>query len=223
MHFHERSSRGEDLVEFVIEHYDEFLAVSSESAMAQFSLNATLGAVADAARAGDEKFTDYINALEAEPLKRAVEYERNRYPDSNLLPERLRYSWEADYLIAREDWDGLAGLYKSRFERRGDKATAGNYRWAAQRLLQSDSPTHHKTALEYASRGYQMNQKDRWGVTVYVSALAKNDKLEEAREIAQKYRSGLTDSAVDQQELEIFNRTTASVLEELAETEESHE
>ena len=209
MHFHERSDRGDEIVEFVIEHYDEFLAVTSESAMAQFALNTTLGAVADAARAGDEKFTDYIDALETEPLSRAVAYERARYPDSSLLPERLKYSWEADYLIAREDWDGLAELYEGRFERWGDKATAGNYQWAAQRLLQSDNPTHRKTALDYAGRAYEMNKNDRWGVSLYISALAQHEKLDEAREVAQEYRSGLTDSAVDQENLEIFNQITS--------------
>lgn len=224
LNYHERSSRGEELVEFVIEHYDEFLAVSSESAMAQFSLNATLGAVADTARAGDEKFTDYIDALETEPLKRAVEYERNRYPESSLLPERLKYAWEADYLIAKEDWDGVAELYRGRFEKSGDRATAGNYRWAAQRLLQSDNPTHHETALGYARRAYEMNKRDGWGASLYVSALAKNAKLEEARELAVEYRSGLTDSTVDQQELESFEFYTDSILQEdSAESEESQE
>ena len=224
MHFHARSSRGEEIVEFVIEHYDEFLAVSSESAMAQLVLNATLGAVADAARDGDEKFTDYIDALDTEPLKRAVAHERARYPDSSLLPERLKYSWEADYLIAREDWDGIAELYKKRFEKWGDKATAGNYRWAADRLLRSDNPTHRKTALDYASRAYEMNKRDSWGASLYISALVKHEKLEKAQGIAEEYRSGLTDSAVDQQELEIFNRMTASVLDvESTDPEESND
>lgn len=214
MHFHGNSDRGEDIVEFVIEHYDEFLAVTSESAMAQFALNATLGAVADAARAGDEKFTDYIDALETEPLNRAVAHERARYPDSSLLPERLKYSWEADYLIAREDWDGVAELYKSRLEKSGDRTTAGIYKWAARRLIQSDDPTHRETALGYAQRAYEMDKGDWDNATVYVSALVTHDKLEEAREVAKEYRLGLSDSAVDQENLEIFNDITSSILQE---------
>ena len=222
MYFHERSSRGDEIVEFVIEHYNEFLAVSSESAMAQLVLNATLGAVADAARAGDEKFTDYIDALETEPLNRAVAHERARYPDSSLLPERLKYSWEADYLIAREDWDGIAELYKGRFEKWGDKATAGNYQWAADRLLRSDNPTHRKTALGYARRAYEMNEMDYWVVSVYISALAKHEMFDEAREIAREYRSGLTDSAVDQENLEIFNRLTRRSWKKAQTTPKNH-
>ena len=224
MHFHERSDRGEEIVEFVIEHYDEFLAVTSESAMAQFALNTTLGAVADAARAGDEKFSDYIDALETEPLNRAVAHERARYPDSSLLPERLKYSWKADYLIAREDWDGVAELYKSRLEKSGDKTTAGNYKWAARRLIQSDDPTHRETALGYAQRAYEMDKSDWDNAIVYVSALVTHDKLEKAREVAKEYRSGLSDSAVDQENLEIFNDVASSLLQEgTSDSEESQD
>ncbi len=43
MYFHEKSSRGDELVEFVLDNYDEFLAVTSESAMAQLTLNADAG------------------------------------------------------------------------------------------------------------------------------------------------------------------------------------
>lgn len=222
MYFHEHSSRGDEIVEFVIEHYDEFLAESSESAMAQFALNATLGGVADAARAGDEKFIDYIDALETKPLKRAVMHERNRYPQSLLLPENLKFAYEGTYLIAREDWDGVAELYKGRIEKWGDKATAGLYQRAAQRLLQSDNPTHHKTALDYASRAYEMNKKHIMGVTIYISALARHEKLDEAREIAQEFRSGLTDSTSDQRNLQIFNRVTSTILDEVpTDSEES--
>ena len=213
MNFLERSARGDELVEFVLEHYDEFLAVSSESAMAQFTLNATLGAVADAARAGDEKFTDYINALETYPLKKAVDHERNRYPNSSLLPERMKYSWETDFLVAKEDWDGVHDLYQKRFEEWGDNATAGHYQWASRYLLQSGKPDHHEVAVEYGRQAYEKNGKSPFVAATYISALLKVEKSDEARRIAEEYRSGLSESEVDKSNLEMFNNTISSILE----------
>ena len=214
MHFRFSKPRGDELVEFIIENYDEFLAVSSDSAISQFVLDATLGAVADAARAGDEKFLEYIEALDSTPLKHAVDYERNRYPDSRLLPERIKYSWEADFLIAREDWDGVYELYKSRFEKWGDNATANNYKWAGRRLIQSDNPSHRNEAVEYARQAYEMDSSDIWGVVFYIEVLVTVENPNEARKVAEEYRSGLTDSAVDQNNLEMLNEWTSALLDE---------
>ena len=214
MHFRFSKARGDELVEFVIDNFDEFLAVSSDSAMSQFVLDATLGAVADAARAGDEKFLEYIEALDSDPLKKAVDYERNRYPKSRLLPERIKYSWESDFLIAREDWDGVHELYKSRFEKWGDSATAGNYRWAAANLIQSTNSTHQEVAVEWAERSYELDSTDLWVVLGYIDALVIIEKPDQARAIAEEFRSGLTDSAVDQRDLEILNDWTSALREE---------
>ena len=217
MHFHERTARGNELVEFVLEHYEEFLVVSSESAMAQFTLNTTLGAVADAARAGDEKFTTYIEALDTYPLSKAVVHERNRYPDSRLLPERMRYSWETDFLMAKGDWDGLYEVYKRRFERWGENATASHYQWASRELLQSENPEHHKVAAEYGRQAYELDVKDPYIAVGYISALMAIEKSEEAQQVAEEYRSGLSDSEVDKSSLETFNRITSSMFEEESE------
>ena len=214
MHYRFSKPRGEELVEFVIENYDAFVAVSSDSAMTQFVLDATLGAVADAARAGDEKFLEYIAALETEPLKKAVDYERNRNPNSRLLPERIKYSWEADFLIATENWDGVHDLYKDRLEKRGDSATANNYKWAASNLIQSTNPTHQEIALEWAKTSYEMDSTDLFVVLGYIDALVYVEKPDEARTIAQEFRSSLTDSAVDQKDLEILNNWTSSLFDE---------
>lgn len=224
MYFRFSKPRGDELVEFVIENYNDFLAVSSDSAMSQFVLDATLGAVADAARAGDEKFLEYIAALDSDPLQKAVAYERNRDPNSSLLPERIKYSWEADFLIAREDWDGVHELYKSRLEKWGDNATAGNYKWAGRRLIQSDNELHRKQALEYARTAYEMDNSDVFGVVFYIEALVTVENRDEARKVAQEYRTGLTDSAVDQQNLEILNDWTSALFDETdSESSESDE
>lgn len=222
LHFRFSKPRGDELVEFVVDNFDRFLAVSSNAAVSQFVLDATLGAVSDAAHAGDVKYLEYLADLEEQPLKKAVDYERNRDPGSRLLPERIKYSWEADFLIAREDWDGLYELYQSRFEKWGDNATAGNYNWAAKRLIQSDNPSHRKEAVGYAKRACEMDDSDIWVVVGYIEALVTVENSNEARKIAQEYRSGLSDSGVDQQKLEILNEWTSALLDDSdAETSQS--
>lgn len=213
MYFLERGDRGHDLVEFVLANYDEFLEVSSESAMAQFTLNTTLGAVASAARAGDEKFVDYINDLDAYPLKKAVDHERNRYPESNLLPERMKSSWELDYLKAKGDWDEVATVFQNRFEKWGDEATASHYQWASNDLRQSDSPVHHELAVKYGRRAYELDNKAPFVAVTYISALVTVDKMKEAHRIADEYRAGLTDSVIDKSSLQSFNDLTSSLLD----------
>ena len=213
MHFLEREDRGNELVEFVLANYDEFLDVSSESAMAQFTLNTTLGAVASAARAGDEKFVDYINDLDAYPLKKAVDHERNRYPDSNLLPERMKSSWELDYLKAKGDWDEVAVVFQNRFEKWGDEATAGHYQWASNDLRQSDNPVHHELAVEYGKRAYELDHTAPFIAVTYISALVTVEKITEANRIADEYRAGLTDSVIDKSNLQRFNDLTSPLLD----------
>lgn len=213
MHFLEREDRGNELVEFVLANYDEFLDVSSESAMAQFTLNTTLGAVASAAQAGDEKFVDYINDLDAYPLKKAVDHERNRYPDSNLLPERMKSSWELDYLTAKGDWDEVAVVFQNRFEKWGDEATAGHYQWASNDLRQSDNPVHHELAVEYGKRAYELDHTAPFIAVTYISALVTVEKITEANRIADEYRAGLTDSVIDKGNLQRFNDLTSPLLD----------
>jgi len=214
MHYRFSEPRGEELVEFVIENYDAFLAVSSDSAMTQFVLDATLGAVATAARAGDEKFLNYVEALDVNPLKKAVDYERNRNPNSRLLPERIKYSWEADFLIATEDWDGVHELYKGRLEKRGDAATANNYKWAARNLIQSPNPDHQEVALSWAERSYELDSTDLWVVLDYIDALAVVEQYDKARTIAKEFRSSLTESADDQKNLEVLDNWTSFLYDE---------
>lgn len=214
MHFRGSADRGDELVEYVIGNYDEFLAVSSDSAMSQFALKATQGSVADAARGGDARFVEYIEALETGPLKRAADHERNRDPRSRLLPESLRMSWEPDFLVAKEDWEAVYELYIGRFEDWGDRTSAWNYQQAASTLLQSDEPDHHRVALGWAKQAYDMNNKD-WSIaSTYVSALVTAEKTDEARRIASEFRSALSDSAADKRSLEIFDDITSSLLDD---------
>lgn len=221
MYFYSRDPRGEEMVEFVIENYDEILAVSSDAAMSQFVLESTLTSVAEAAQAGEAEFTDYIEALDSLPLSKAVEYERNRDPKSRFLPESLKYSWETQYLLARKDFEGLNKVYKDRLEKRGDAATASHYWQAARKLVQSKQSAHRETALEYAERAFELDPVDPWAVATLASTLVAVDREGDAQELVDEYRSKLTESLVDQDNLRIFKILTPAVLRK--DSEESSE
>lgn len=214
LHFRGNMPRGDDIVEFVIDNYDACLAVSSDSAMSQFVLDATKTSVAEAAQAGDKKFTDYIEALDDNPLKRAVDYERNRYPKSSLLPEQLKYSWETEYLVSIEDWEGLLEVYQSRFTKWGDATTARNYSYAARRLVGSDNPEHREISLDWSKQAYAMDRDDLWVAAYHVRVLMAVEQPEDAKKIFEEYRSSLTDSQVDQDNLQAFYRLTPASLRE---------
>lgn len=214
MHFCTGDPRGQEIVEFVIDNYDKILAVSSEAAMSQFILEATLTSAAETAQAGDEKFTEYIDALDSYPLSKAVDYERNRDPNSRMLPEKLRFSWETPYLLARKDFDGLIEVYEGRFEKWGDATTADHYSSAASKIVRSEELVHRKVAFEYAERGYELDQEDPFVVATYVSALMGVERKDDARSIVEGYRAGLSDSNIDQDKLRIFNILTPKELKE---------
>jgi len=223
-HFRANEPRGDEIVEFVIDNYDACLEVSSDAAMSQFVLDATLTSVAETARAGDAKFTEYINALNDYPLKTAVDYERNRYPNSSLLPEQMKYAWETHYLIAIEDWDGLQSLYRSRFEKSGDATTARQYSYAGRRLVRSDDPNHREQALEYSERAYAMDPTDLWVAAYHVAVLSAIEKEEEdAKIIFDEYLTSLTDSLADQDNLRIFYRLTPAKFKDASDEQSSTE
>ena len=223
MQFRGNVPRGDPIVEFVIENYDATLEVSSDAAMSQFVLDATLSAVAEAAQAGDEKFTDYIDALDSAPLKKAVEYERSRDPKSQLLPERMKYSWETHYLLAIKDWASLHELYKNRFEKSGDATTARGYSYAARNLVRSDDPVHREVALEYSERAYALDPNDLWVAAYHVVVLIAVEKQDDAKNIFDEFKSGLSDSLVDQETLVFFHRLTPATLREGPEEQSSSE
>ena len=212
MQFRGNVPRDDPIVEFVTENFDEVLKVSSDAAISQFVLDATLTSVAEAAQAGDKKFRDYIDELNSDPLKKAVEYERTRYPNSQLLPERMEYSWEVHYLRAIEDWEGLHDLYANRFEKSGSSTTARSYSYAARNLVRSDDPTHREVALDYSERAYTMDPNDLWVAAYHVTVLMAVEKEDEAQETFDTFESEMTDSQVDQETLVIFRRLTPVAL-----------
>lgn len=204
--------RGDKLVEFVIEHYEDFSKVSSESSLAQFVLYATFGAVGSAAQAGDDRYLDYIDSLEDFPLKKAVEYERNRYPTSNFLPEYMKDYFKSVFLLAKQDWDGLYDALKKRFEKWGDGSPAADYLWAMRQLSRSEDKIHHELAIEFGQSGFEKEKNDPFIAADYIASLLMLEKPDEARRIAEEYRKGLSDSEVDKRSLKTFNDMTSSML-----------
>ncbi|MCY4144565.1 MAG: thioredoxin family protein [Gammaproteobacteria bacterium] len=214
MYYLERVPRGHEVVDFVFDNYDAVRAVSSDAAISQFVLNATLGAVAQAAQAGDVKFVSYIEALYEEPLLYAVEFERNRYPRSGLLPENMKSNWEIRYLVASAEWDELLRVYQSRIESRGDAASARLYSSAARDLSLSEDPAHREMAVEYGKNAFELESKDPLVAVSYLSALRAIERDEELMQVAETYRSGLSDSAADKDRLALFDRIAAGWLTE---------
>ena len=211
MFYWENHPRGDELVEFVLDHYEEFLAVSSEVAMADFTLRATDSGVMFAAQDGDEVYLRYLNALESYPLKQAVEYEHNRDPDSTYLSESSKHSADARFFFTKRNWAALDDAYEKLFQELGDKTPIGAYSWAATSLGMSDHTEHHAKAVDYAREAYELSGKEHSYTLSYISALLKIGKIDEAEQIADDYRSGLTDSELDRQNLQEFNNSVSTM------------
>ena len=225
LHFWGKSSRGDTLVEFVIDHFDDFLEVSSEAAMSQFVFNTTWYAAVDAAHRGDEIYLDYIKELQSEPLSKAVAYEKERDPASRLLPEAMGKNLRSLYLQSLGDWDSLFSDHKLRLQEAGDSATADMYSSAARAMSGSDNSEHRAFAIECGEKAFQLDRSGFMVVTDYTSALLADGKKEKALEIANEYVSGLTDSDRDLHNLETFKRITSGwyTEEAVAEVDEQSE
>lgn len=209
LYYKDKTARGDELVEYVLGNYNEFLAVSSDAAMSQFALGATWFAALDAAQKGDQSYVSYIESLELDPLKHAAEYEQNRNPDSNLIGEALSSTLRLTYLQSIEDWDSIFSYYQSVLENTDSTPTARSFSGAARSLSRSDNPDHRSASVEYGKRAFELDSRDPMIAVDYIGALMASDKTDEAKSVAQSYRSGLTDSATDQEKLEMFDQITS--------------
>lgn len=219
LYYKDKTPRGDELVEYVFDNYNEFLAVSSDAAMSQFVLSATWYAALDAAQNGDQGYVSYVESLELDPIKHAAEYERNRDPNSNLVGETLSSRLRLIYLQSVEDWDSIFSYYQSVLENTDTTPTARSFGGAARNLSRSDNPDHRSASVEYGKRAFELDSKDPMIAADYIGALMASDKTDDAQSVAQSYRSGLTDSAADQDKLEIFDRITGWVLNQPQESE----
>lgn len=219
LHYKDKTPRGDELVEYVLDNYNEFLAVSSDAAMSQFALSATWYAALNAAQDGDQGYLSYVESLKLDPLKHAAEYERNRDPSSNLVPEVLERRLRLIYLQSIEDWDSIFNYYQSELVNTDDTPNARSFSSAARNLSRSDNPEHIAASVEYGKQAFELDSRDPMIASDYIAALMASDKTDDAESVAQSYRSGLTDSAADQDKLEIFDRITGWVLNQPQESE----
>ncbi|MYD44897.1 MAG: DUF255 domain-containing protein [Gammaproteobacteria bacterium] len=218
MYFSEPPLRGDELVEFVLQHYDEFLAVSSETAMAQFMLHATTNAAEAAALAGDEKFIEYVAALESYPLNQALDHERTRVSKSEHFPESIKYGLEFEYYKARGDWIGAYAVLQTRLEEERDWPKYWSYSTVAAELVQSDIPAHHETALEYGRELHISNPEDPSYAAVYVAALMVTGKQTSADRVSEQYRKRVSRLFGDSTQLNRYEDELSSLLDRINET-----
>lgn len=219
LHYKDKTPRGDELVEHVLDNYNAFLAVTSDAEMSQFALNATWYAAITAAQDGDASFATFIDHLETEPMNHAAEYERSRDPESRLVPEAMKRTLRFLYLETLEDWDSIFSAYQDELEDSDDLPTARSFGSAARSLSRSNNPEHKAAGLEYGKRAFELDNRDPMIASDYIGALLASEKIDDAQSVAESYRSGLTDSAADQKRLEIFNRITGYVLNQAQETE----
>lgn len=209
MTYWDKVARGDELVEFVIDHYDEFLAVSSQAAMSQFVLGATWYAGLNAANLGDGSYKLFLHDLEQEPLLTAVAYDLARDPESLLDPERMRRTFQMRDLVASEAWDAVADEWNRRIETKGDSVDQRTLVSAARDLGRSPKSAHHARALELAAKGYALNKSDLWAVIIYHEQLRRADRAEFAEQILEKYRTSLPNTPEYERQRRILDGMTS--------------
>ncbi len=221
MYFNEHAARGEELVEFVLQHYDEFLAVSSEAAMAQFALNATTNALIGAASNGDEEFIEYLEALETYPMKRALEHERARVSESHHFPESIMATWGLDYHQAIGDWERVYEILLTRLEAKGDTVKESDYVLTAIVLMESNNPAHHKKAVEYGKKVHESNLQAPSYAAVYVAALMVAGNQYTADQVSEEYRKRMVPLFNGSVKLKSYEDELSSLLDRIFENKMS--
>ena len=202
----DKTPRGDELVEFVIDHYDEFVAVSSDAAMSQFVLGATWYAGLAAAQLGDGSYGAFLDDLAEEPLSKAVAYDLARDPESVLDPERMRGRFQMMDLVASGDWGAVASEWERRIAAEGTTASARTYSAAARDLARSPEAAYQALALEYHSKAYELDPSDAFIVAMYVGQLRHAGQDGLAQRLTEEFRASMGDSAEDQRKLELFDR-----------------
>ena len=225
MYFNEPPVRGNELVELVLQHYNEFLAVSSEIEMAQFTLHATTNAIQVAALVGDETFVEYVEALETYPLRQAVDYERTRTNWSHHFPEYIRSHWGVDYHKARGEWDQVYEILVAVLEEQKKERVWPEY-WSystvAAELMQSTNPVHLETAVEYGKTLHESNDLDPNYAAVYVAALQASGKKYSAVQVSEQYSKRLSRSGRGMQR-HMYEKSLSSLLERIDNTASSED
>lgn len=85
-----RSDKG---IEFVVDNFDVYVEATSLEEVSKFLLGIITDESFIKAMQGDSTYVDLLDSIDEAPLKRAAAFERERDPESRLLPENQR-----DYL-----------------------------------------------------------------------------------------------------------------------------
>lgn len=206
-------ARGDEIVDFVIDHYDEFVAVSSETAIAQFAINTTHRGISDTAQTGDDRFIEYLDSLDSYPLNQAFEHVRKLVSENVYIgpPVQIRFSWGVDYLKGKGNWDKAHDLYLQRLEKLGDTVPPREFELVARGLLESeDQPTLLKAAVEYSRRAYEKDLFDPQFASTYIFALRAAGKKYLAVQITEKYREDMSRTTAGKIILKEFDSLLAS-------------
>ena len=180
-HYKEKKPRGDPLVEFVIDNYDEFLNVAPEITLARLVLEINYYATLDAAQKGEEQYLAYLDDLNGS-LKRAAGYIAVLEPDSELLYDSLAARSRGEYLAAAGLWEELLSHVNQGLGRPGVNR-AGALRSAARYLQQSPEQQHQDLALRYAREAYELEPGAWGGALSYSSLLASRGEAAEAENV----------------------------------------
>lgn len=216
MYFYWDAARGDEIVDFVLDHYDEFLKVSSKTAMALFTLETTSLGVYEAAQIGDEKFVEYFDSLKSHPLNQAIEFLREHdllvSPDP-YFPRCVRYWSGIDYLKAKGNWNKDDDVYLKHLEECA--ASANSFELVARVLLDSEEPPAflQRAAVEYSRRAYDKDQFDPQFAMTYISALRAAEEQDFADQITEQYRKNMSRTTAGKITLKEFESLLATALE----------
>lgn len=220
-YFYWDAARGDEIVDFVLDHYNEFLDVSSKTAMALFTLETTSLGVYEAAQIGDEKFVEYFDSLKSYPLNQAIEFLREHEflvgPDP-YFPSCVRYWSGTDYLKAKGNWDQDDDVYLKHLEECA--ASANKFELVARVLLEPEEPPAflQKAAVEYSRRAYEKDQTDPQIVATHISALRAVGKMYSAVQITEQYRKKMSRTPHGRVTLKEFESLLAATFEEKVES-----
>ena len=105
-----RSDKG---IEFVVENFDAYVEATSLEEVSKFLLGIITDEAFIKAMQGDSNYVDLVDSMDEDPLKRAAAFERDRDPESRLLPENQRDYLEETFSSATSseslDTTGIGG------------------------------------------------------------------------------------------------------------------
>lgn len=205
-HYLHHKPRGDEWVEFIVEHYDDFRSVALESELTGFVLDATWYAVLDLAESGDKIYLKYIKDLEESPLKFSANSERKRRPHAAALPENLRPLAEDLFLKATGQWDKL---YNKVVKSVRTNPSTKNYSRAVRVMSEYPEGKYINEAVKYAAKNFELNP-DPDTAFDYAGVLKLAGKDEQAKVLLSKYRSGIDDTPSGQADKILFDRMTQS-------------